>query len=164
MSYWNGSVWVEPTAQPSATRRESRTANWAATALMLLIVALLIVPFTTAFAASRKSSPSLSVGCGSGCLAAITLSVGSTLMVHGAGFTPSAGGQQVILALVELLERIRRPGSLAQPPGQAGQQVPLAKVEHAGGRLQQQNRRAVRAEHGAGVGADAAGTAVVESG
>jgi hypothetical protein len=97
MSYWNGTAWAEPTAQTSSARRDSRAANWAATAMMLLVVALLIVPFTTTFAASRKSSPSLSVGCGSGCLAASTLSVGSTLMVHGVGFTPSSGGQHVIL-------------------------------------------------------------------
>jgi hypothetical protein len=97
MSFWDGSTWVERGAAPSSTRRESRAANWTATAMMLLVVALFVVPFTTSLAATKKTSPSLSVGCGSGCLAATSLTVGSTLMVHGSGFTPSAGGQQVIL-------------------------------------------------------------------
>jgi hypothetical protein len=97
MSFWDGTAWVERESTGSSTRRDSRVANWAATALMLLVMALVVVPFTATFAAGRKTSPNLSVGCGSGCLAAGTLSVGSTLMVHGTGFTPSAGGQQVIL-------------------------------------------------------------------
>jgi hypothetical protein len=64
---------------------------------MLLGLAALVIPFAGTLAASRKSDPTLSVGCGSGCLAPTSLGVGSTLAVHGTGFTPSAGGQQVIL-------------------------------------------------------------------
>jgi hypothetical protein len=95
MYFWDGTNWVDPRQSERLARRESRAANWTATALMLLVAALFIVPFSTTFAASRKTTPSLSVGC-SGC-ATTTMTVGSSLMVHGNGFTPSSGGQQVIL-------------------------------------------------------------------
>ena len=95
MSFWNGARWVEP--ETAAAHVSSRRANWAATIVMLVGLALMVVPFAVTSAASHRSSPTLSVGCGSGCLATSSLSVGSTLMVHGTGFTPSAGGQQVIL-------------------------------------------------------------------
>jgi hypothetical protein len=97
MYFWDGTNWAEQPDSRRALRRESRAANWAATGLMLLVAALFLIPFSTTFAATKKSAPSLSVGCGSACLAANTLTVGSDLAVHGTGFTPSSGGQQVIL-------------------------------------------------------------------
>jgi hypothetical protein len=93
MSEWDGTRWLEP--ESVAPRASNRRASWAATIVMLLGLALLVVPFVGTAAATHKSSPSLSVGC-SGC-ATSTMTVGSTLMVRGAGFTPSSGGQAVIL-------------------------------------------------------------------
>ena len=72
-------------------RVSSRRANWAATAVMLIGVVALMLPFGATFAASRKSAPSLYVGCNTSCV------VGGSLAVRGSGFTPSSGGQQVML-------------------------------------------------------------------
>jgi hypothetical protein len=89
MSYWDGDRWVDPAATPRIV--SSRRANWAATAVMLIGVVALMLPFGSSFAATRKSAPSLYVGCNTACV------VGGSLAVRGTGFTPSSGGQQVML-------------------------------------------------------------------
>jgi hypothetical protein len=91
MSYWNGTHWSasETASAPRSTR--SRRANWAATAVMVIGAAALLLPFGAAFAGGHKAAPSLSVGCATSC------AVGGSLAVRGSGLTPSAGGQQVML-------------------------------------------------------------------
>lgn len=89
MSFWDGSRWVDADASPKSV--SSRRANWAATAVMLIGVVALMLPFGATFAANRKSAPSLYAGCATSC------AVGGSLTVRGSGFTPSSGGQQVIL-------------------------------------------------------------------
>ena len=89
MSYWDGYRWTDEDAGPKST--SGRRANWAATAVMVIGAVALLLPFGAASAASPKTAPSLAVGCGTACV------VGGSLAVTGAGFTPSSGGQQVIL-------------------------------------------------------------------
>jgi hypothetical protein len=89
MSYWDGARWVDETVAPA--RPTSRRANWAATAVMVLGLAALMIPFSGAAAASHKHDPGVTVSCGSGC------AVGGSMTVSGYGFTPSAGGQQVLV-------------------------------------------------------------------
>jgi hypothetical protein len=56
MSYWDGSRWIDEGKPRSATT--SRRANWAATAVMLLGLVALVVPFSAISAAShRKGDP-----------------------------------------------------------------------------------------------------------
>ena len=89
MSFWDGSRWVEADTSPSRT--SSRATNWAATAVMVIGIIALSLPMSAAFAANRKSAPTLTVACNTSC------EVGGSLAVRGSGFTPSSGGQQVIL-------------------------------------------------------------------
>jgi hypothetical protein len=89
MSYWDGSRWVDADARP--VRTSSRRTDWAATAVMLVGIVALMLPFATTFAGNRKSAPTLTVACNTSC------EVGGSLTVRGSGFTPSSGGQQVIL-------------------------------------------------------------------
>lgn len=92
MSYWDGTQWL-PQDDPFATRptkHRSRARDWLATAVMIIGLVALMIPFGIVGAAHR-SGPSVTVACGSDC------EVGGTLVVRGSGFTPSAGGQQVIL-------------------------------------------------------------------
>jgi hypothetical protein len=89
MSYWNGTRWIDPKASP--TPRSSRRTNWAATAVMIIGAVALLLPFGATSAGSRKSAPTLDVGCHTSCV------VGGSLTVRGAGFTPSSRGQQVML-------------------------------------------------------------------
>jgi hypothetical protein len=91
MSFWDGTQWVDETAV-AASPKSSRRASWAATAVMVLGLAALIIPFGATSAASHKRGPDLYVGCTTS-----TCTVGGSLTVRGEGFTPSAGGQQVIL-------------------------------------------------------------------
>ena len=91
MSYWNGTQWSDSDTAPGATVTRSRRANWAATAVMIIGAAALLLPFGATFAGGHKAPPSLSVGCATSCV------VGGSLVVRGSGFTPSAGGQQVML-------------------------------------------------------------------
>ena len=89
MSYWDGTRWIDADASPKRT--SSRGATWAATAVMLIGVVALLLPVGATFAANRKSAPTLTVACNASC------EVGGSLAVRGSGFTPSSGGQQVIL-------------------------------------------------------------------
>jgi hypothetical protein len=88
MSYWDGNRWIDAETTPKKT--SSRRTNWAATAVMVIGSAALLLPFGATFAGSRKA-PTLAVGCNTSCV------VGGSLTVRGAGFTPSSGGQQVTL-------------------------------------------------------------------
>jgi hypothetical protein len=56
MYFWDGTNWVDARGSARPARRESRAANWTATALMLLVAALFVVPFSTTFAAQSSSS------------------------------------------------------------------------------------------------------------
>lgn len=89
MSFWDGSRWVDAGPIPPSSR--SRRGDWAATALMLIGIIALLMPMGSAFAGNRKAAPALAVGCGTSC------AVGGSLTVRGSGFTPSSGGQQVML-------------------------------------------------------------------
>jgi hypothetical protein len=89
MSYWDGSRWIDTEA--SSVRKTSSATNWAATTVMVIGLVALLLPMGGTFAAGRKSSPTLTVACGTTC------EVGGSLTVRGSGFTPSSGGQQVIL-------------------------------------------------------------------
>ena len=89
MTYWNGSSWTEE--EPHAAPPKPTAARWAATLVMVLGLAALLLPLQGAAASARRTSPHLTVACGSAC------TVGGDLTVRGTGFTPSAGGQQVIL-------------------------------------------------------------------
>jgi hypothetical protein len=94
MSFWDGTKWSDAESAPSTIAPKStgsRRANWAATAVMVIGAMALILPLAGTSAASPKSAPSLSVGCHTSCV------VGGSLTVRGAGFTPSVGGQQVML-------------------------------------------------------------------
>ena len=68
-------------------------AKWPATIVMVLGLLVMLVPMQLAAAAAPRSQPDLSTSCAAACRA------GSTLSVRGQGFTPSAGGQQVILSV-----------------------------------------------------------------
>jgi hypothetical protein len=57
MSFWNGTQWVDETAV-AASPKSSRRASWAATAVMVLGLAALIIPFG---ATSARSGASISV-------------------------------------------------------------------------------------------------------
>ncbi len=96
MAYWDGRVWVDEAPAPARGTKSSRLGKWAATAVMMLGLVALVLPFAGVSASTRKGTPTLSVGCASACLAG-AMTVGSSLDVHGRNFTPSAGGQQVIL-------------------------------------------------------------------
>jgi hypothetical protein len=89
MSFWDGNRWID--AESSRRSTSSRRANWAATAVMVIGVVALVLPFGATFAGSRKNAPSLAVGCNTSCV------VGGSLTVRGSGFTPSSRGQQVML-------------------------------------------------------------------
>jgi hypothetical protein len=91
MTFWNGSHWVEDTPA-TAIRQPSRLATWAATGLMVLGFGAVAVPLQFAAAASHRHDPGLTVTCDPSPCA-----VGGSITVNGNGFTPSAGGQQVIL-------------------------------------------------------------------
>jgi hypothetical protein len=94
MSYWDGTRWSDtdaPTNDRAPRSSGSRRANWAATAVMIIGAVALILPLGATFAGGHRAAPSLSVGCGTSCV------VGGSLTVRGAGFTPSSGGQQVML-------------------------------------------------------------------
>ena len=92
MAYWDGTRWA-PEPRPSA-RRSSRLTNWAATLAMLVGLAALLAPIQLVAAGSPKRSPTVSVACDPAACA-----VGGSMTVSGVGFTPSAGGQQVIMWL-----------------------------------------------------------------
>lgn len=89
MSTWDGTRWIseETGVRP---KRSSRT-DWAATLVLMMGLFALILPFQSTLAGSKNMSPTLSTGCATACAA------GGSLTVRGRGFTPSAGGQQVIL-------------------------------------------------------------------
>ena len=89
MSFWDGDRWSDAELSPTSGR--SRRANWAATAIMIIGAAALLLPLAASSAASPKSAPNLTTGCSAVCV------VGGSLTVRGTGFTPSSGGQQVIL-------------------------------------------------------------------
>lgn len=89
MSIWDGTRWISDQS-PSVSKPSSRS-DWAATIVLAIGLIALILPFQMTLAAGKKASPALSTGCGAAC------SVGGSLTVRGSGFTPSAGGQQVIL-------------------------------------------------------------------
>jgi hypothetical protein len=91
MSYWNGTRWLENELEDRPVASQRARGNWAATIVMIVSLAALMIPLTIASASSHKGSPSLNVTCGSSCV------VGGSLTVRGSGFTPSAGGQQVML-------------------------------------------------------------------
>jgi hypothetical protein len=91
MSYWNGSRWLESEVEVRPVASKPARGSWAKTIVMIVSLAALLIPLTIASASSHKGSPTLSVGCGSSCV------VGGSLTVRGSGFTPSAGGQQVML-------------------------------------------------------------------
>jgi hypothetical protein len=92
MSYWDGSRWIPETVSTPAPRPR-RLNDWAATAVMIVGLVALIAPLQLIAAAShRKADPGLTASCG-----ASVCTVGGSLTVSGSGFTPSAGGQQVIL-------------------------------------------------------------------
>jgi hypothetical protein len=55
MSYWDGTHWVADTTAP-APSTTSRRASWAATAVMILGLAALVVPFAATSAAARGTS------------------------------------------------------------------------------------------------------------
>jgi hypothetical protein len=94
MSYWDGTRWSDADTASANTAPKSsgsRRANWAATVVMVIGAVALILPFGASFAGNRRGAPSLAVGCNTSCV------VGGSLTVRGAGFTPSSGGQQVML-------------------------------------------------------------------
>ncbi len=76
MSYWNGSAWVE--REPAPHPRDSRTTRWAATGLMILGAALLLLPFGAASAAPR-SQAWLALASVDGRAASVQPSLGSTV-------------------------------------------------------------------------------------
>jgi hypothetical protein len=91
MSFWNGSRWVEEeTAHP--TPRPSRAANWGATAVMVIGLAVMIAPLQLIAAASHKRDQGVAVSCDPA-----PCTVGGSMTVTGWGYAPSEGGQQVIL-------------------------------------------------------------------
>ena len=93
MAYWDGMRWAP---EPGPKRRHSsQLASWAATLAMLLGLVALLAPLQLVAAGSpKRSAPTVSVSCEPSPCA-----VGGSMTVHGAGFTPSAGGQQVIMWL-----------------------------------------------------------------
>jgi hypothetical protein len=95
MWFWDGTHWVDERdgRAPIEPRSErSKRADWVATAIMVLGLVALIVPIAGTSAASRKHDPTLTASCG-----ASACTVGGSLTISGAGYTPSAGGQQVFL-------------------------------------------------------------------
>jgi len=95
MSFWDGTRWVDEqdaSRQTGSRRERSRRTDWLATAIMILGLVALLVPFVGTSAASRRHAPTLTISCG-----ASTCNVGGSLTISGAGYTPSAGGQQVFL-------------------------------------------------------------------
>jgi len=88
MSYWNGTAWLDERPAPQS---KPRTADRAATGVMLVAAIALLIPVLGASAAGKKARPVLAVDCGSHCV------VGGSMTVFGSGFVPSSGGQQVIL-------------------------------------------------------------------
>jgi len=89
MTFWDGSHWVDETPTPT---KPSRLHNWAATGLMVLSLAAIAVPLQLVAAASHKHDPGVAVACDPAPCA-----VGGSITVTGWGYTPSSGGQQVIL-------------------------------------------------------------------
>ncbi len=57
MSFWDGSHWIEPPPDPP-TPRLSRTAGWAATAVMILGLGALVAPLGLIGAASHRPASS----------------------------------------------------------------------------------------------------------
>jgi hypothetical protein len=91
MTFWDGSHWVEETPA-SSPKHPSRLHNWAATGLMIFSLAAIAVPIQLVAAASHKHDPGVAVACDPA-----PCTVGGSITVTGWGYTPSSGGQQVIL-------------------------------------------------------------------
>jgi hypothetical protein len=90
MSFWDGSRWILDQSAKPTTPHSTRTANWTATVVMAIGLALLIAPLQLISAAPPSQRPVVAVSCDpSPC------TVGGSLTVHGWGFAPSAGGQRV---------------------------------------------------------------------
>jgi hypothetical protein len=95
MSFWDGTRWVDERDAGRLTgssRQHTRRTDWLATAIMILGLVALMLPLAGTSAASRRHDPTLAVSCG-----ASACTVGGSLTISGAGYTPSAGGQQVFL-------------------------------------------------------------------
>jgi hypothetical protein len=94
MSFWTGTHWEQDTPPPSPGR-PSRRRHVAEAVAEGSLIALLVVGLVagSAFAAGGKSSPTLSLSMST----AKTLDSGGSLTVRGRNFTPSSGGQMVIL-------------------------------------------------------------------
>jgi hypothetical protein len=89
MSMWDGTRWIND--QGESTAKRPLRSGWAANMVLMIGLFALLLPFRATLAGSRKDAPVLSTGCATAC------AVGGSLTVRGTGFTPSAGGQQVIL-------------------------------------------------------------------
>lgn len=77
MSYWDGNRWSDAETNTKSTR--SRRANWAATAVMVIGAAALLVPFAASSAASRRPShPPCTIG-------ASSVAVGETYLLGVSG-------------------------------------------------------------------------------
>ena len=78
MTFWDGQRWLPEAGRRSATPGRTRRRDWAATAVMLLVVVAAAIPASAVFAGSRLSvSPS-------------SATAGSTVTVTGAGFRNNA--------------------------------------------------------------------------
>jgi hypothetical protein len=78
MSFWNGTAWVSNAAERPTRDQPRRVAAWLATLLMVCVLALNVVPFTTTTAAS---GPSLTLSPARGV-------PGSKVTASGKGFRP----------------------------------------------------------------------------
>jgi hypothetical protein len=58
-SFWNGTEWVD--GAPERRKSDSRLGRWAATAIMVIGLGALIIPFSGAAARSTSYSPTLTV-------------------------------------------------------------------------------------------------------
>lgn len=84
MSFWNGDAWV-PEHQPVIAPRQSRLTDWLATGVLIVVLSLLVFPFSSSRAATRTLT-----------VTPTAAAVGQTVTAMGAGL-PSRARVQVIV-------------------------------------------------------------------